>query len=148
MCLEWNMSEFITIGLSYWCSLPHSNLNPNCASDSSPLRNEGWWTSGGKSLWVHPFSLSSFFSSWMCFNISCSNSYWNSSGSRSFSLNLFPFFPSNNFLYFLSSIIILNLNITLIFNKSLIEIGSIENYLCLIISTIFCLYQSSCQLWH
>ena len=62
--------------LMTWLHL--SNLNPNSASDSSPLRKEGWWTSGGKSLWVHPFSLSSFFRSWMCFNISCSNSYWNS----------------------------------------------------------------------
>ena len=55
-------------------------LKPNCASDSSPLRNEG-----GGPLVVNlsesiPFP-SSFFRSWMCFNISCSNSCWNSSGS-------------------------------------------------------------------
>ena len=62
----------------------YSNLNPNCASEFSLLRNEVWETSGD-SFYHHPFSLRSFLRSWTCFNISCSNSYWNSSGSRSFS---------------------------------------------------------------
>ena len=57
----------------------YSNLNPSWPSDSSLRRKEIWWTSGD-SLWVHPFSLSSFLRSWTCFNISCSNSYWNSVG--------------------------------------------------------------------
>ena len=62
----------------------YSNLFPSWPSDSSLRSKEVGWTYGD-SLWTHPFSLSSFLRSWICFNISCSNSYWNSVGNPSFS---------------------------------------------------------------
>ena len=62
----------------------YSNLKPSWPSDSSLRRKEVCWTCGD-ALWEHPFDLSSFFSSWTCFNISCSNSYWYSEGRPSFS---------------------------------------------------------------
>ena len=61
-----------------------SNLNPSWPSDSSLRRKEVCWTCGD-SIWDHPFDLSSFISSWTCFNICLSNSYWYSVGRPSFS---------------------------------------------------------------
>ena len=62
--------------------LHFSNLNPNSASEFSLLRKEVWENSR-VSLSHQPFSLRSFLRLWMCFNISCSNSYWYSVGRHS-----------------------------------------------------------------
>ena len=68
--------------LMTWLHL--SNLNPNSASEFSLLRKEVRENSG-VSLSHQPYSLRSFLRLWMCFNISCLNSYWYSVGRHSLS---------------------------------------------------------------